>query len=419
MNHLERILHEQGKTVKIQGQELDDIKHKYQELQNKLFKEEEKNKILQQNIDKLSLIENELRRQIQFVEAQRDNLLDQLKSLHEYNFSMFNLQHNQSFNKMRTVQQLKLTQDELQKSQQQLLKLQSENAEFRGKVKELMIKNQSLNEQIQILPQEIEKLKQKYIKLLSERDTQIQLLDYKIDELRKQKQQEKEEKCENIEYEESEITEDKNSEQDVIQQSLIDNIEIIKTMKLSDQEKQNTILRLSEQVTMLQIENSKQQLLLTNQQISQLYPQDIQLQIRRIQQLRTYIPQFTTKFAIIQMKLQEINQLRQDNLNLREEYQKQNKQLKINQQKYLNKKQKLENLQKQFSNVLQENWKLKEKLIDILKNEQLVEQFLQNLTNELNFDEYPFESLDQLLKNYNLIRNKLMNQSEQKHMSLI
>ncbi|CAD8093119.1 unnamed protein product [Paramecium sonneborni] len=420
MNHLERQLHQQGKKIKSLAQELDDIKQRYSELQFKLNQEEEKNKILQSDLDKYTQMKYEQRRQIQFLESQRDNLLEQLKSLHEYNSSMFNLQHNNSFNKMRTVQQLTLTQDELQKSQQQLLRLQSENVELRSKVQELMLTNQQQNEQIQVYPQQIENLRQKYIQLLSERDLQILQLAEKIEQLRKD-QQIKEEKCQKIEFEESDITEDTNSNQDgnLFQQTLIDNAETIKTMKKSDEEKQKTILHLSEQVTLLQIENSKQRQLYTSQQITKLYPQEIQLQIRRIQQLRSILPQFTTKIAILQMKQQEINQLRQRTQDLENELKYQQKELTKYKQKYQNKKRKLGDIKEQFSNVLSENWKIKEKLLDIIKNEQQVEQLLQNLSKELCFDEYPFESLDELLNSYNKIKMKLLNQSEQKHMRLL
>ncbi|CAD8082484.1 unnamed protein product [Paramecium sonneborni] len=420
MNHLERLLHQQGKKVKLQGQELDDINKRHQELQTKLTQEEEKNKILQSDVDKLTQIQNELRRQIQFLEAQRDNLLEQLKSLHEYNFSMFNLQHNHQFNKMRTVQQLNLTQNELQKSQQQILKIQSENAELRSKVQELMINNQSLNEQIEVYPKQIENLRQKYIQLLSERDLQILQLDEKIELLKKEKQI-KEEKNQKIEFEVSDITEDTDSNQhgNQYQQIMMDQAEIIKTMKIQDEEKQKTILYLNEQVTLLQIENSKQKQQYTSQQIIKLYPQEIQIQIRRIQQLRSFLPQFTTKIAIIQMKQQEINLLRQQNQDLEMKCQQQQQELTKYQQKYQKKEKKFSDIQDQFTNVLQENWKLKERLIDILQNEEQVEQFLQNLSKELNFEEYPFESLDELLKSYNKIKSKLLNQSEQKHISLL
>ncbi|CAD8176091.1 unnamed protein product [Paramecium pentaurelia] len=432
MNNLERLLHQQGKKMKQQEQELNDINRRYQELQTKLNQEEEKNKILQCNIDKLTLIEFELRRQIKFVEAQRDNLLEQLKSLHEYNFSMIELQKKNQFNKMRTVKELTITQNEYQKQEQQLLKLQIEKAQLISEIEELKTNNLSLNEQIKIYPLQIQKLRQNFIELMKERDHQILQLDEKIEQLKKQKQK-TEENCDKIEFEENDITEDTNSNQDgyLYQQTLNDNIEIIKNMKIADQEKQKTILQLTEQVTLLQVENQKQRQLLTTQQLTQLYPQDIQLQIRRLQQLRGYIPQFTTKIAILQIKQQEINELKQNymdlleqyqketNIDLSEFYQKHQKELNKYKNKYQNKKQKLSNIQKQFSNVLSENWKLKEKLIDILKDEESVKQFIQNLSNELCFDEYPFESLNELLISYNKIRSKLMSYSEQKHFSLI
>ncbi|CAD8171512.1 unnamed protein product [Paramecium octaurelia] len=414
MNQLERLLHQQGKKVKLQEQELDDVNRRHQELQTKLNQEEEKNKILQGNIDKLSLIEYELRRQIQFVEAQRDNLLEQLKSLHEYNFSMFNLQENHTYNKFRTVQELKLTRDELQKSQQQSLKLQTENAELISRVKELMNANASLNEKVHVYPQQFENLRQKYIKLLTERDIHIQSLSEIIEQLKIQRQT-KEQKCEKIEFEESDITEDTNSNQDAIldEQTFKDNLEIIKIMKKSDEEKQRTILQLTEQVSQLQAENQKQRQHLTTEQVIQLYPQDIQLQIRRLQQLRAYISQFTTKIANLQKKQQEINQLKKQNLDLEELCK--NQQEEINQ--CANKKIKLEEIQKQFAQVLKENWMLKEKLIELIQDEETVTEILQNLSKELCFDDYPFESLEELLKCYEKLRNNLRNQSEQRHKS--
>ncbi|CAK83557.1 unnamed protein product (macronuclear) [Paramecium tetraurelia] len=415
MNQLERLLHQQGKKVKLQEQELDDVNRRHQELQTKLTQEEDKNKILQGNIDKLSLIEYELRRQLQFVEAQRDNLLEQLKSLHEYNFSMFNLQENHVCNKFRTVQELALTRNELQKQQQQLLILQTENAGLISKVKELMSTNTSLNEKLQKYPQQFENLREKYIKLLTERDLQIQSLSEIIERLKIQRQV-KEEKCEKIEFEESDLTEDTNSNQDAIleQQTFKDNLEIIKIMKKSDEEKQRAILQLTEQVSQLQAENSKQRLLLTTEQVIQLYPQDIQLQIRRLQQLRAYISQFTTKIANLQMKYQEINELKKRNLELEERCKIQ--QEEINQ--FANKKKKLEEIQEQFAIVLKENWKLKGRNQQKQhKMKQLLPNILQNLSTELCFEEYPFESLEELLKCYEKLRNQLRSQSEQRHKS--